>query len=833
MSSAPVYNERRKSPWAERALLPHYSNCSPFPSSSSSSSSSSRPVCSNPNYNRNCWAARRPVMIRSLIKGIVAVTILTAFVFLSHVNNTPTPPDVDAHGGVEFAVSAVKSRSLLLRSVNFLMGSPQLHGSKREPLVRYNLNSEVKRSSNSMQLDTADIEAGSRSLSLRFVDDFGFVDNATDATTGDATTGGATTGSPTNGGGASTNSTGETCDDVPNTNATFTMADQCNFVEDNCVPGGLFDWLGYYYCDIPSSMHIPALVGYGIVVVVLFWLLGAAAEDYFCPALTVISEAMNLSPDLAGITILALGNGSPDVFSMFAATQSGAFVIALGEVIGAGTFVTTVVVGVVTLSCVCVVDKLPILRDTLFYLVALALVSLLVIDDELSLFESLPLLVYYVLYVSFSVVVQCVNRRREEGEKALEMAETDHLLHEAEAEDMPWADIDGPSGGDAQNEEGHLPLREGLIKLQVMAEHEEKDLELGRNAGSTVEFGDGHPWMLLDAKYEEKDIRRQQHALGEDGQGLYEPIGTMGGSTDGSANVSLTQRMHPNYLAGRVRYHYNEIYWYALECIAWSEKSIFDKVQYIVFMPFIFAFNMTIPWAEDWNKPLAVCQPTFGLLFGLIATQTFTYTLVGIPIVVPVFLLGIAISFVVGMTTHYHAPPDRRWPYVAAGFFMSILWIFVIANELVGLLQTWGLILDISQGVLGLTVLAWGNSVGDMVSNCIVARQGFPGMAMAACFGGPLFNLLLGIGFSVSYWTILHFPEPLPVQLTSNIVLAIPFLVLSLVSTLLVVPLNGYQFPKWLAIWLFIVYVGFTAVGLAAEAGWIAVYIPTFKIPFL
>jgi sodium/potassium/calcium exchanger 6 len=45
--------------------------------------------------------------------------------------------------------------------------------------------------------------------------------------------------------------------------------------------------------------------------------------------------------------------------------------------------------------------------------------------------------------------------------------------------------------------------------------------------------------------------------------------------------------------------------------------------------------------------------------------------------------------------------------------------------------------------VLGLTVLAWGNSVGDMSTNCAMARKGLANMAMTACYAGPVFNLLV------------------------------------------------------------------------------------------
>jgi hypothetical protein len=49
-----------------------------------------------------------------------------------------------------------------------------------------------------------------------------------------------------------------------------------------------------------------------------------------------------------------------------------------------------------------------------------------------------------------------------------------------------------------------------------------------------------------------------------------------------------------------------------------------------------------------------------------------------------------------------------------------------------------GLILGISNAIMGLTIIAWGNSVGDSVSNVIVSRKGHPQMAIAACTAAPL-----------------------------------------------------------------------------------------------
>ena len=49
-----------------------------------------------------------------------------------------------------------------------------------------------------------------------------------------------------------------------------------------------------------------------------------------------------------------------------------------------------------------------------------------------------------------------------------------------------------------------------------------------------------------------------------------------------------------------------------------------------------------------------------------------------------------------------------------------------------------------STQVLGLTVLAWGNSIGDLSTNMAMAKKGLANMALTACYAGPVFNLLVG-----------------------------------------------------------------------------------------
>ena len=66
----------------------------------------------------------------------------------------------------------------------------------------------------------------------------------------------------------------------------------------------------------------------------------------------------------------------------------------------------------------------------------------------------------------------------------------------------------------------------------------------------------------------------------------------------------------------------------------------------------------------------------------------------------------------------------------------------------------------ISTAILGLTVLALGNSVGDLIADMAVARAGQSKMAVAACFGSPLLNDILGLGIALLVSTVGSFPKP-------------------------------------------------------------------------
>ncbi|KAL8997158.1 MAG: hypothetical protein Q9169_003485 [Polycauliona sp. 2 TL-2023] len=168
----------------------------------------------------------------------------------------------------------------------------------------------------------------------------------------------------------------------------------------------------------------------------------------------------------------------------------------------------------------------------------------------------------------------------------------------------------------------------------------------------------------------------------------------------------------------------------------------------------------------------------------------------------------VAVGFLV-MTTTPTKTPRYRYLFCFLGFVVAIAWISTIANEVVGVLKAFGVILGISDAILGLTIFAVGNSLGDLVADITVARLGFPVMALSACFGGPMLNILLGIGISGMYMTIregqhkhdkhpdrpIHY-KPYQLEISPTLVISGVSLVVTLLGLLIFVPLNKWRIDR-------------------------------------
>ncbi|KAI9781982.1 MAG: hypothetical protein M1839_005575 [Geoglossum umbratile] len=227
---------------------------------------------------------------------------------------------------------------------------------------------------------------------------------------------------------------------------------------------------------------------------------------------------------------------------------------------------------------------------------------------------------------------------------------------------------------------------------------------------------------------------------------------------------------------------------------------------------------------NEWNRWLVALQILNGPLFVVLVIWANTtddptnlHTLLQ-PILYAL-LAGLVTLALLLLTTTADHPPKWHFLLCFAGFAVSIAWISTIANEVVGVLKAFGVILSISDAILGLTIFAVGNSLGDLVADVTVARLGLPVMALSACFGGPMLNILLGIGISGLYIMIRdgnnHHEKhpnknirykPYEIEISSTLMISGATLLITLVGLLIAVPWNKWMMDRrigWglIAIW--------------------------------
>jgi sodium/potassium/calcium exchanger 6 len=175
-------------------------------------------------------------------------------------------------------------------------------------------------------------------------------------------------------------------------------------VRANCPDeeAGVISYLTFYYCRLPHAKPV-AFVLMTLWLAMLFSTIGIAASDFFCVNLNTIARMLGMSESLAGVTLLAFGNGSPDVFSTFAAFRTHAASLAVGELIGAACFITAVVSGSMALIRPFQVARKSFVRDVGFFLVAAAFSMGFIVDGKLHLWESVTMVAFYLFYVAFVV----------------------------------------------------------------------------------------------------------------------------------------------------------------------------------------------------------------------------------------------------------------------------------------------------------------------------------------------------------------------------------------------------------------------------------------------
>lgn len=527
---------------------------------------------------------------------------------------------------------------------------------------------------------------------------------------------------------------------------------KCRYVleEPQCRPKGYLNYLRLFYCVCGSH----PVFGYTCLVfwlVLLFYLLGNTAADYFCPSLESLSKVLKLSPTIAGVTLLSLGNGASDVFSSiisFMGTSNGD--VGLNSILGGAFFVSNVVTGIISI-CVgpseIAVDKTSFIRDACFFLLALSSLLVIITVGKINVWGAMAFTSLYFVYVFFvSTTHFC---RKKYGATAASLFDTG-------APPLPVDDGGATDAGGKRRQLG-APLLTGVELDDPISPP-----KVPPTAASACD-GDNH------------------------------------------------RKLHP-----------------ACSALRSAATRHASQVLTLLELPLYLPRRLTIPDVseERWSKFYAVSSVTLAPLL-LAALWSSQRGGMSSSASAALYLVSLSIGLVSGgaafLTTEKARPPSKfLFPWLGGGFLMSVVWTYIITEELMSLLVSLGAILGISPSILGLTVLAWGNSLGDLIANVAMALNGGPDgaqVAISGCLAGPIFNTLMGLGLSLFFSSWGEYPASTIIPRDPSLFQTIGFLMSGLLWALVILPGRGMKLDKVLGVGLLSVYLCFLSLRVAQYLG--------------
>ncbi|KAL4494621.1 hypothetical protein ABPG72_004523 [Tetrahymena utriculariae] len=500
----------------------------------------------------------------------------------------------------------------------------------------------------------------------------------------------------------------------------------CQFVVQHCHDEELIQFTHFYYCTL--NQNVPSLIILTIVIsFVAFHLLSSTAESYLSPALAKISDSLKCSQTLAGVTLLALGNGAPDVFTAIIAgggNDDEGINLAIGSIFGAGLFVTTVTLAkVIKNSDELKADKNIFIRDVGFYCFAAFLILIYLLIGKVNFAMAVAFFSLYFVFIIIVIYQEWDAKRKRKNGINVQLINDENELQDTHMSFVSGQDTDDYIS-DAESNDFNKSykasenlkdfLKTGYLKYES-PENASNSLESKRQKKQHYSSN------LVDFNIKNTIQKTKQHSI----------------QFRISHNfLKMKSRIKSRMLNFDLQWHY----------MKWWQKLIF-----LYEFPINVGRDLTIPPSEEdqWNKWQGMILCYTAPLFLLAYTENLQAEVFDLHILFIVLPISTIFCLAVWKFSHISKPPSFLWIFSIFGFINSIVWITFSAQLLVDFLQLLQLVTNVNKAYLGLTFLAFGNSAGDFFTNPQLAKMGYGIMAMTGCFAGQLFNTLLGFGIAL------------------------------------------------------------------------------------
>ncbi|XP_060697976.1 sodium/potassium/calcium exchanger 2-like [Hemiscyllium ocellatum] len=481
----------------------------------------------------------------------------------------------------------------------------------------------------------------------------------------------------------------------------------------------------------------------------MFVALAIVCDEFFVPSLTIITDKLQISDDVAGATFMAAGGSAPELFTSLIGVFISHSNVGIGTIVGSAVFNILFVIGMCALFSKQILRLTwwPLFRDVSFYIIDLILLILFFRSNTIVWWESVILLSAYgtyVVFMKFNVVLERWVKKKLTRNKVVEATAT-------ECDEKPKPRLQ--RGGSSASLHNTL-MRNSIFQLMIntldpLAEgkfHHRASI-LHKLAKNKCQVDDGEKPNVTTNHGDKVELPNTANVEVEVTPPKDSPPAVQNGSLPNGAEVGAGQ----------------------------AEASREN---------------------EDEDQPLSLAWPDTPL-------KRLIYLIV-IPIVL---LLWITLPDV---------RKKRLRKYFILTFFGSIMWIGGFSYLMVWWAHQVGETIGISEEIMGLTILAAGTSIPDLITSVIVARKGLGDMAVSSSVGSNIFDITVGLPLP---WLLHAFINNFtPIKVSSNgLFCSIVLLFIMLLFVILSIGACKWKMNKILGLTMFVLYVAFLVMAVLLE----------------
>ncbi|XP_077989326.1 sodium/potassium/calcium exchanger 2-like [Glandiceps talaboti] len=560
----------------------------------------------------------------------------------------------------------------------------------------------------------------------------------------------------------------------------------------------------------------------------MFVALAIVCDEFFVPSLGVITDKLLISDDVAGATFMAAGGSAPELFTSIIGVFFAKSNVGIGTIVGSAVFNILFVIGMCAVFSkgLLVLTWWPLFRDVFFYSLSLIVLIACFHDGYIHWYESLALLCMYVLYVlfmKFNYKVETFVKSKFSRNKVSKVKSQEELKTRAErrlirrqctlpifrtantyrhgALQLMIHTIDPISQRD---------LNDKAVKLHAMAQQQSQDdctadIEKPGSEGTPQSNGVGLQKSANPENYastasiinsEQLPDQNSPAGQSESTDGSVEVAQHMPErhrSQDASSNATQVTTLDTPLDTPQDTPTATQIHGRPQSGGRVNSPNQFDRVNATT-------LNITAQPVkeeeEETEEPLDLTWPESW-------KKRITYVVL-MPIVFPLW---------VTLPDVRRPEKKRRFPITFIG---CVLWIAIFSYLMVWWANQIGETIGLPDAIMGLTILAAGTSIPDLITSVIVARKGLGDMAVSSSVGSNIFDITIGLPFPWIVYSAIYSGKAV-VVISKGLFCSILLLFGMLMFVIITIAANRWRMTKGLGATMFFLYIVFITMSILLE----------------